>query len=375
MIEQMYYVLSVTGADIDPLDVQRKSRSLYDKERKIAFVFDGDVSMYADVSDIVIIHTCDEPPNIKYLNYYVEEESVAEAVKILKCVGYNINSDDLPQGDAAQYYINEKASWDTHYVQAIVEYMKEEDDHIFPVNGYKGLMCENWFRMQKQGFSIVYEYNGLQCQVLHETLNGGDWGKYYSAFSKSLAVYKDKPHVTGNFGGVDLKSWSCNQKTFQKKGTLLPERHRYLEELGFFSMGSFQDVWDEKYSLLIEFVKEHDRFPEKRESYRGQRLGEWVHKQRADHSANAKRLTEERISKLDAIGLDWNPLETEWNRKYGMYLRYIEMNGGSPYISRRAEFEGERLGVWAFIQKKQQKEGKMKDSRYKKLVAVGFPFD
>ena len=56
-------------------------------------------------------------------------------------------------------------------------------------------------------------------------------------------------------------------------------------------------------------------------------------------------------------------------------LKYDDEEGEHQHISRRTKFEGERLGVWAFIQKKQQKEGKMNDSKYKKLVAVGFPFD
>ena len=43
-------------------------------------------------------------------------------------------------------------------------------------------------------------------------------------------------------------------------------------------------------------------------------------------------MTPERVKKLSDIGFDFDPKETEWNRRYEQYLRYIEEKKYDIYI-------------------------------------------
>ena len=78
-------------------------------------------------------------------------------------------------------------------------------------------------------------------------------------------------------------------------------------------------------------------------------LGRWCQRMRKEYR-NGK-LSNFQIEKLNAIDFDWDPLETEWMRRYEQYKRYIKTTG-SAKITRRGAFEGENLGAWVETQRK-----------------------
>ena len=77
-------------------------------------------------------------------------------------------------------------------------------------------------------------------------------------------------------------------------------------------------------------------------------------------------MTKEKIQKLKEIGFDFDPLETEWERRYEQYKRYIKETGTAE-IARRKDYEGEHLGAWVETQRKWLKAGKMSAERIKKM--------
>ena len=74
------------------------------------------------------------------------------------------------------------------------------------------------------------------------------------------------------------------------------------------------------------------------------------------------------------MGFDFDPLETEWNRRYEQLIRYKEQNNGNVNISANQDFEGEHLGAWVKTQRNWHKKGKMSKERYDKLVRIGMIF-
>lgn len=89
------------------------------------------------------------------------------------------------------------------------------------------------------------------------------------------------------------------------------------------------------------------------------------------------RLNDKKDGKLSAdreqclldIGFDFDPHETEWNRRFEQYKRYVEQ-AGDGYISRRTDFEGEHLGAWVETQRKRHQDGKMSVERAGKLLSL-----
>ena len=128
------------------------------------------------------------------------------------------------------------------------------------------------------------------------------------------------------------------------------------------------DQWEKMYQLLAEYNEEfgNTNIP-KRSTYKGKNLGLWCQAQRKAYQENKKTMTPNKIKKLSALGFDFKPNETEWNRRYSQYLRYITETG-SYYISRRTDYEGEHLGAWVETQRKWFKTGKMSRERIEKLL-------
>lgn len=130
--------------------------------------------------------------------------------------------------------------------------------------------------------------------------------------------------------------------------------------------------WNQQFELLHEYQKEFGHVNvAKREEYRGIALGTWCQRMRADYKKG--KLAKIQIDKLEAIGFDWDPLETEWMRRYKQYKRYIEATGGSE-IARRTDFEGEHLGAWVETQRKWYAKGKMSVERISLLKRIGVEF-
>lgn len=132
----------------------------------------------------------------------------------------------------------------------------------------------------------------------------------------------------------------------------------------------FVEQWERMYALLLDYKAEHGNISiPKRAVYKGEKLGLWCQHQRDNYNCNKRTMTPERVKKLSDIGFDFDPKETEWNRRYEQYLRYIEEKS-TTYISRRTDYEDEHLGAWVETQRKWYKTGKMSDERKEKLLKV-----
>lgn len=87
----------------------------------------------------------------------------------------------------------------------------------------------------------------------------------------------------------------------------------------------FVEQWERMYALLLDYKAEHGNISiPKRAVYKGEKLGLWCQHQRDNYNCNKRTMTPERVKKLSDIGFDFDPKETEWNRRYEQYLRYIE---------------------------------------------------
>ena len=130
--------------------------------------------------------------------------------------------------------------------------------------------------------------------------------------------------------------------------------------------------WNKQYELLCEYQKEFGHVNVlKRDEYGGIALGVWCQRMRSEYR-NGK-LSKYQINKLEVIGFDWDPLETEWMRRYKQYKRYVEATG-SLEITRKTDFEGEHLGAWVETQRKWYAKGKMSEKRIALLKQIGVEF-
>jgi hypothetical protein len=82
--------------------------------------------------------------------------------------------------------------------------------------------------------------------------------------------------------------------------------------------------------------------------------------------------TEERRSRLDALGFVWDPLTERWEEGFS-YLEAFKAREGHCRVPKHALEGGFTLGSWAPVQRKRQQY--LSEDRRSRLDALGFVWD
>lgn len=134
-----------------------------------------------------------------------------------------------------------------------------------------------------------------------------------------------------------------------------------------------KDSWERGYALLCEYKEKYGtaNIP-RRVHYKDVLLGNWLQNQRTKYKAGKLTLSQQEA--LVSLGVTFDQLAAEWERRYEQYKRYIQQKNGSSDIPKLTIFEGEKLGVWVGVQRRSYKIGKLSEERYKKLCDINMKF-
>jgi superfamily II DNA or RNA helicase len=126
--------------------------------------------------------------------------------------------------------------------------------------------------------------------------------------------------------------------------------------------------WDEMFGRLLLFrdTHEHCRVPI---TYKDKKLAGWVRNQRA--FATKGILFTVRKQRLDNIGFEWNPFETDWAEGFRYLTIYKEREGHCRVPATHKE-DGFRLGGWVVKQRHSQT---LSEARRQQLDELGFVWD
>lgn len=121
--------------------------------------------------------------------------------------------------------------------------------------------------------------------------------------------------------------------------------------------------WEVNFVDLKQYTEENKgKFP----PY-NMRLGNWVDKQRIKYRNSL--LSNERILKLESIGILWNPIVNVadgWNSHFNEFVQYLENNKGAyPKWSTS-------LGKWVGHQRDNNNNSRLSQERIDKLNSIGF---
>jgi len=149
--------------------------------------------------------------------------------------------------------------------------------------------------------------------------------------------------------------------------------------------------WNLRYGELIEYKRTHGNCIVPGRYKSNKQLGSWVGNQRTQYrllqQGKESSMTEERISKLEAIGFVWDAshlflgiVDNEaWDQRYGELIEYKRRHGNCNAPTHYKP--NKELGYWVHTQRRQYrllKEGKystMTDERISKLEKIGFSWD
>ncbi|MGN0425405.1 MAG: Helicase associated domain protein [Acetatifactor sp.] len=206
------------------------------------------------------------------------------------------------------------------------------------------------------------------------------FGRYYEA---ATVFYRQEGHlnVPAKYTtpeGLRLGEWLRTKAA--SRDTLPEEQVQALEAIGMTWGGRYDAKWEEKYRLAKEYYEEHGNLDVPKDyTVQGVRLGRWVNALRsaaANPTGSHYRLTPERISQLEAIGMRW--AEDSWEVRYRLAQDYLREHGDlkipQNYV---VETEDGRiwLGKWVASQRKKMSgqggEKALTEEQVRRLREIG----
>ena len=139
--------------------------------------------------------------------------------------------------------------------------------------------------------------------------------KYYEHYG-NLKIPRSFKTVNGyetDEKGYKLGVWITTQKTNYNKSILSEDRIKKLEKIGMIFENAYENAWNKMYELAKKYYEHYDnlKIPKMFKTINGYEideegynLGAWINTQRFSYKKGT--LFEDRIEKLEEIGMMWN---------------------------------------------------------------------
>ena len=268
------------------------------------------------------------------------------------------------------------------------EYYEEHGNIDIP-NTYKtedGKKLGNWISRQRNSYKANKEYmtperiNKLNSLgMFWDDKHDFHWNKTYELAKKYYEEHGDLKvpvsYVTED--GINLGKWINQLRQIHKgniEGNLSPERIEKLEKIGMIWDTKYNLQWNEMYELAKKYYEEHKnlKIPANYETENGTKLGIWISHQRTAYKN--KKLTKERIEKLEEIEIIWNPIDDLWDEMYELAKKYYEEHKNLKIPANYETNNGKNLRQWLALQRQMRKgtaDTFLDKEKIKKLDEIG----
>ena len=165
----------------------------------------------------------------------------------------------------------------------------------------------------------------------------------------------------------NLGVWLGTQRQAKMNGILSSERITQLDSIDMVWHVNDQK-WEDMFALLVQYnTREgHCNVP-KRHREQNKNLGTWVKNQRAVKINGL--LSNEKIKRLDSIGIAWNAIDQKWEDMFALLVQYNTREGRCNVPKRHKE-ENENLGTWVNRQRQAKINGVLSREKIKRLDSI-----
>ena len=256
--------------------------------------------------------------------------------------------------------------------------------HKEPVDG-RPFSLGNWVNARRSKKNNLSDERIAELDALDF-----DWDPFETAYQENLTALRQyierdkhsrvpqrhKERVDGRLFGIG--KWVSHRRTEKKNDELSDERIAELDALGF-DWDPLETDFQEGLTALRQFVERegHARMPRSHKESVDERpfsLGVWVKNRRN----RKKGLSEEHIAALDALGFDWDPLESAYQEGLTALRQYVEREGHARVPdSHKESVDGTlfSLGGWVKERRSEKKNDELSEERITVLDALGFDWD
>lgn len=207
-----------------------------------------------------------------------------------------------------------------------------------------------------QRFEVYGE--ARDCRELFEQLESGlrsTWEQYFEAAGEYARTHGDLDvpcrYVTES--GLGLGNWLAVQKKVRsgkETGILTDEQIARLDGIGMIWGNRFELAWERGFEHAKAYSEAYGNLlvPAKYVCDDGYRLGTWIMnmRQRRVNDRLQLGLTEDRVRRLDEIGMKWDVLSLQWEENFLEAARYYREHGDLLVSSRYRTKSGFALGAW-----------------------------
>jgi hypothetical protein len=207
--------------------------------------------------------------------------------------------------------------------------------------------------------------------------------RWQQLFAELAAYQMEHGHCrvpSGWTHNAQLANWVGVQRRRYKQGKLSDERVRQLQSLGFdwsvepFTPGGAESATEEaQWAAMLERLRAY-------QAMRGNclvpqrwkedvRLADWVSDHRAAYHQGL--LSPDRISSLEALGFDWDPISTRWDEMYQKLVEFKNEHGHTNVPQRTPKYT--ELATWVRNQRAAKTHNRpIMAERAKLLDEIGF---
>ncbi len=254
--------------------------------------------------------------------------------------------------------IGRQDAWNMMY-----ELAKKYYEHYGNLKVPQKFKTKNGYEIDENGYNLGFWIANQRVKYKNDTLfedrmkkleeigmtfkniNGDTWNKmrelakkYYEHYGdlKIPNGFKTKNGYEADENGYNLGNWINSQRMNYKKGSLSEYRIKKLEEIGMIFENVNDDSWSKMYELARKYYENYGdlKIPRSFKTVngyevdeKGYTLGAWINTQRFSYKKGT--LFEDRIEKLEKIGMMWNiRKDTDTKRilcdKYGIDSSLVE---------------------------------------------------
>ena len=175
-------------------------------------------------------------------------------------------------------------------------------------------------------------------------------------------------------GGVPVGKWLELQRQVQagqRPGRLTAEQAAKLEKLGIRWNHRLEAAWEKGFASAQKYRTEHGDLlvPVRYRDKNDFALGEWIVHNRQRYLGG--NLTQNRIERLEAIGMVWSTSNDLWEQNYAAATQYYLEHGDLEVPIKYETPSGFGLGVWLGAQRAAHKAGELPQEQVERLDALG----
>lgn len=282
-------------------------------------------------------------------------------------------------------------SWNTYYELAKKYYEINGNLRVPPDFEIEGKKLGSWIIRNRQNELSEEKINKLNEIGMIWDARQDSWDTNYALAKKYYEHYghlnmkvkfKTSNGIDHDEKGVALGNWIFHLR--QRKNELSEERIKQLENIGMI-WDVYEESWDANYKLAKAFY-EHNGHLRIRNDFissdgikydeKGIKLGFWISDQR--QALRKGNLQEEKIEKLNSIGMVWDLTEELWNMNYELAKKYYEHYGHLNILQKLKTSDGIThdenglaIGTWITHQRKLKKIGELSEEKINKLENIG----